>query len=437
LVSIKRRERDAILQSLQAGVVPKIGLQHIQVGRKDEVEAIIKDLERIAENGSAVRFIIGRYGAGKSFFLNLARIVALEKKFVVVQADISPERRLYSTGGQARTLYSELMRNMCAGAKREGGALPGIVQRWVSDLDFKVREAGGGESELKKAIYEELKPLGDLVSGYDFATVISRYVEGFQKGDDVLMASALRWLYAEYTTKTQAKEELGVRYIIDDRDFYDYLKLMGTFVRMAGYSGLLVCLDEMGVLSHRLNNTQSRNSNFEMILRMVNDCLQGNVEGLGIIFAGTDDFLDDKRRGLASYEALASRLAENRFAIDGLKDFLGPVIRLQNLSAEDLYVLLFNIRNVFASGDPAKYLVPDEAINAFLNHCAQTLGSEFYQTPRDATKAFVGLLSVLAQNPGARWQDLIGTVELEQSIESNEELAVEASIDFELASFRL
>lgn len=410
---IKLRERNAILQSLRAGVVPRIGLRHIQVGRKDEVSAVLKDFEQIEQDGATIRFVIGRFGSGKSFFLNLARLVALERKFVVLQADITTERRLHATGGQAQALYSELMRSASIRSKPEGGALPAIVERWVSETDFECRSKGTDDAGITKAIYERLKPLQELVSGYDFATVIARYFEGFQKHDDFLMSSALRWLRAEYTTKTEANRDLGVRSIITDRDIYDYLKLMAAFVRMAGYAGLLVGFDEMGVLSQRLNNAQARNSNYEMILRIVNDCLQGNFGGIGFIFAGTDSFLDDKRRGLASYEALASRLADNAFAVDGIRDMSGPVIRLSNLSPEDLYVLLKNIRAVFACGDQSKYLVPDEALVAFLNHCSQILGTDFYRTPRDSVKAFLGFLSILDQNPGIDWRTLLSQTKIE------------------------
>ena len=438
---LKPRERDAILQSLRAGVVPRIGLQHIQVGRKEEVAAILRDLDRVAAGGATIRFIIGRFGAGKSFFLNLARMVALEKKFVVAQADITPDRRLHASGGQARSLYTELMHNMSAGAKRDGGALPGLVERWVSDVEFSIRQTDG---DLQHAIYERLKPLQDLVSGYDFATVICKYVEGFQQGNDAVMQAALRWLRAEYTTKTEARQDLGVRSIIDDQDTYDYLKLMAAFTQLAGYAGLLVNLDEMGVLSHRLNNTPARNANYEMILRIVNDCLQGSVAGLGVVFAGTDAFLDDRRRGLASYEALATRLADNTFAVGGLRDYSGPVIRLQNLMVEDLYVLLHNIRHVFASGDTSRYLVPDAALKGFIQHCACTLGAEFYQTPRDAVKGFVGLLSVLEQNPGTDWQLLLNGITLERSVDpdslpmlDDESPATVSGGQDELATFRL
>lgn len=436
MVQIKSRERNAIIQSLQAGVVPRIGLQHIQVGRKDEINAIITDLDRITDEGATIRFVIGRYGSGKSFFLNLSRLVALEKQFVVVQADITPDRRLHATGGQARALYTELIHSMATRAKPEGSALASVIERWVSDLDYRLKQEGKGDAEVVHAIHQELLPLQDLVSGYDFASVIERYYEGFQRGDEILMSSALRWLSGEYETKTEARNDLGVRTVVRDQNIYDYLKLWAAFVRMAGYAGLIVNLDEMGVLSHRLNSTQARNANYEMILRIVNDCLQGSVSGIGFIFAGTDEFFADPRRGIASYEALASRLNENEFAVNGLKDNSGPVIRLDNLTPEDLFVLFHNIRNVFARGDPSVYLIPDEGITQFMGHCSGVLGAEFYQTPREAVKKFVGLLSVLEQNPGTRWEDLLSGPSTMPSGDTPESERVLGDDD-DLVTFRL
>ena len=446
--SIKPRERDAIIQSLRAGVVPRVGLRHLQVGRLDEVTAVLKDLERIEQGSASIRFVIGRYGAGKSFFLNLARAVALERKFVVAQADITLDRRLHGSTGQARALYAELMRNLSTRAKPEGGALANVVERWVSDLDHEIRSTGGTDSDVFKEIKNRLKPLQELVAGFDFATVVARYVEGFQAHNDDLMSSALRWLRAEYRTKSEARHDLDVRSIIDDAQFYDYLKLFASFTKLAGYAGLLINIDEMGVFSHRLNSSQARTSNYEVLLRILNDCLQGNVAGLGFLFGGTNTFLEDRRRGVYSYEALATRLADNTFANTGLKDFSGPVLRLANLSPEDLFVLLHNIRVVFALGDTARFLIDDEGIKQFMSHCASTLGAEFYLTPRDAVKGFVQLLSIIEQNPGTTWQTILNEMRIDRSAdpeagppEPDDEAAPRAatakSEDDDLASFKL
>lgn len=407
---IKRREREAVLQSLQAGLVPRIGLHLIQVGRKDEVSAMLNDLERIEQGGAAFRIVIGRFGSGKSFFLNLVRTLGLQKRMVVVQADMAMERRIHASGGQARALFSELMKNLATKSKPDGGALRNLCEGWISGVQSQVKIAGGNDDEVKRRIFEGLRDLQDFVGGFEFAEVLSKYYEGHIAGNDALQASALRWLRGEYTTKTDARADLGVRRIIDDENFYDSLKLVAAFCVKAGYTGLLVNLDEMVVLSHRLPSSRARQTNYEAILTILNDCLQGTVGNLGFLLAGTDEFLEDKRRGLYSYEALSSRLMENKFAGQGIRDFSGPVLRLQNLSPEDLFVLLRNIRHVHAFGDETKHIVPDETLVAVLKKANEVLGADYFKTPRDIVRSFVGLLNVLEQNPGRDWRSLLGDV---------------------------
>lgn len=405
---IKRRERDAVLQSLQAGLVPKLGLHLIQVGRKLEVSALLSDLDRVGEGGAAFRIVVGRFGSGKSFFVNLVRTLALQKRLVVAQADFTMDRRIQASQGQARALWSELMRNLATKGKPDGGALRNLCEGWISTLHHEVTQAGGTPEDVKKRILGDLRGLQEYVGGFEFAEVLARYYEGHVAGNDTLQSAAMRWLRGEFTTKTEAREALGVRRIIDDESFYDSLKLMAAFCRVAGHGGLLVGLDEMVVLSHRLPNSRARQANYESILTILNDCLQGSVLGLGFLLAGTDECVEDKRRGLFSYEALRTRLAENRFAGQGVVDFSGPVIRLANLTPEDLFVLLRNIRHVHASGDPRKYLLPDDALVAVLQKANETLGAEFFKTPREVVRSFVGLLNVVEQNPGKQWPDFLG-----------------------------
>ena len=382
---IRPRDRDAVIQSLRAGVVPRIGQQHIQVGRADEVAALVGDIDRIADGGSAIRLVIGDYGAGKSFFLNLVRSVALERRLVTVHADLSPHRRLYSTRGQARNLYTELMRNLSTRARPDGGAMPSVVERFITAA---LTEARSRDSDPEIVIRERLVDLQELTGGYAFAEVTAAYWRGYDTGNEQLKNDAVRWMRGEFSTRTDARAALGVRDIIDDRSFYDHLKLFARFVRLAGFSGLLVCMDEM-VNLYKLSHTRSRNSNYEQVLRILNDCLQGSAAGLGFLFAGTPDMLLDTRRGVYSYSALQSRLAENTFATGGLVDYSGPVLRLANLSPEDMFVLLTKLRHVFASGDPNAYLVPDEALTAFMNHCASRIGDAYFRTPRTTIKEFV------------------------------------------------
>lgn len=369
---------------------------------------MLADIDRIADGGAGSRFVIGEYGSGKTFFLHLVRSIALERRLVTVHADLSPDRRLHATGGQARSLYAELMRNMATRAKPDGGALPSVVERFVTTALMEARESGRPAQVI---IRQRLDGLSELTGGYDFADVISKYWQGHDSGDEQLKMDAVRWLRGEFTTRTDARGALGVRTIVDDASFYDHLKLLSRFVRMAGFSGLLICLDEM-VNLYKLANSQARNANYEQILRILNDSLQGGTSGLGFLFGGTPDFLLDTRRGLYSYTALQSRLAENTFATSGLVDYSGPVLRLANLSPEDFYVLLTKLRNVSASGDPAVYLLPDEALRAYMAHCNSRVGDAYFRTPRNTIKGFLDLLAILEQNPGHDWHHLVSTVEI-------------------------
>ncbi len=414
---IRPRDRDAIIQSLRAGVVPRVGQRHIQVGRAHEVAALVDDIDRVSDGGSAFRLVVGEYGSGKSFFLNLVRSIALERKLVTVYADLSPERRLQSTGGQARGLYAELMRNLSTRAKPEGGAMQSVVERFITTALSAARSQG---IDPETVIREKLADLQEMVGGYDFAEVIAAYWRAHDTGDDQTRSDSVRWLRGEFSTRTDSRLTLGVRTIIDDRTFYDHLKIFARFVRLAGFSGLLVCLDEM-VNLYKMSHTRARNSNYEQVLRILNDCLQGSAAGLGFVFGATPETLLDTRRGLYSYAALQSRLAENTFARQGLVDYSGPVISLANLSPEDMYVLLTKLRHVFAGGDPDAYLLPDEALEAFMRHCASRIGDAYFRTPRATVKEFVNLLAVLDQNPGVRWSDLVDQVEIQA--ETNPDLA--------------
>jgi hypothetical protein len=436
VTTINVRERDAVVQSLRAGVVPRVGQHLVQVGRSRELESLIQDITRVADGGPAFRLVIGEYGSGKTFFLNLVRAVALEKKLVVAIADLNPDRRLHGTGGQARSLYAELMRSVATRTKPEGGALPAVVEKFVSGVLTEAKTTG---TAPRDAIQARLAILKEMVGGYDFANVIASYWSGFEEGNEQLKSDAVRWLRGEFTTRTDARQALGVRTIIDDASVYDQLKLLARFTRLAGYAGLVVCLDEM-VNLYKLSNTQARNSNYEQLLRILNDSLQGSVEGLGWVLGGTPEFILDTRRGLYSYPALQSRLAENTFATNGLVDFTGPTIRLASLSAEEFYVLLGKLRHVYAFGDASKYLLPDQALNAFMEHCHKQLGDTYFRTPRTTITAFVNLLAVLEQNPDATWEGLLGQVELQKDEGGSADLRVEPDNPGpgdELASFRL
>jgi hypothetical protein len=418
---IRPKDRDTLIQALRAGVVPRVGQHLIQVGRSKEIDALLRDIDRIADGGTAFRIVIGEYGSGKTFFLNLIRAIALERKLVATTADLNPDRRLHASGGQARSLYAELTKNMATRTKPDGGALAGIVEKFIYTATTDAKAEGAG---VEVIIQRRLERLAEMVNGYDFAQVIEAYWRGHQEGREALKADAIRWLRGEFATKTDARNALGVRTIVDDGSVYDQIKLLSLFIRLSGFSGLFICLDEM-VNLYKLSNTQARTANYEQILRILNDILQGNVEGLGFALGGTPEFLLDTRRGLYSYSALQSRLAENTFAKTGLVDYSHPVLRLSSLSQEDFLVLLHKIHEVYVYGDETRGLLPETALPAFMAHCHQRIGEAYFRTPRTTITAFVNLLAVLEQNADADWRELLGKVEVPRDTGGVADLQVE------------
>ena len=418
---IKAKERETIVQSLKTGVVPRVGLQHIQVGRSEELKSFIKDMDTITDGGTAFRFVIGEYGSGKTFFISLVRCIALEKGLVTMHADLSPTKRLHGSDGQPRLLMSEMVNNMSTRTKQDGNALQNILERFICAARD---ESGATGKSVYDIISEKLGELHDYTGGYDFIAVIKKYLQGYETGNEELMNNALKWLRAGYATKTDALRDLGIREIINDSSFYNTLKLYSVLVRKAGYKGLLVCMDEM-VNLYKIPNSVSRKANYEEILSMLNNTLQGTFPNIGFVMGGTPEFLTDNVRGLYSYEALKSRLSENSFSKQlGVTDYNSVVLRLANLTKEELYLLLINLRHVFAGGKEENYLVPDEALLAFLHHCSNKIGESYFRTPRTTIKSFLDLLSILEQYPNYKWSDIIDSVDIKPDFEPSQVEAV-------------
>jgi hypothetical protein len=438
---IRAKERETIIQSLRSGVVPRVGLQHIQVGRSDELKSFIKDLETIADGGSSFRLIIGDYGSGKTFFLSLVRSIALEKGLVTMTADLSPSKRLYGNEGQARRLLADLVTSLSTRTKQDGNALTNILEKFISIAQVKAEKE---REEISFTIKNMLNELNDFPNGHSFAYIVYKYWEAYDSENDALKNCVLKWLKGEYATKTDTMRDLGIRDFINDASFFNTLKLYSVLVKKAGYKGLLINLDEMVNLYKAAHGT-SRKMNYEEILGILNNTLQGTVSNIGFIMSGTPEFLTDTRRGLYSYEALRSRLAENDFSKQlGVVDYNSTVLRLSSLSKEELYVLLKNLRNVFACGIKEDYLVPDEALVAYMNYCFNKIGDSYFRTPRNTIKGFLDLLSILEQYPSLKWDDVIEKIKIEKDIEpteiesilrSQEELSSEEKDEF--TSFRL
>ena len=397
---LKTRERVAIIKSLAAGVVPRVGLQHIQVGRSEEVAELEKDLDDVKDEAAAIRFIIGEYGSGKSFLLNLASATAHAKNFVTMSAELSSEKLLYSSDGRSRLLYSELVLKLATKMRPNGGALQLIIERWISNI------IGVQKDVPRDKIHQELAPLREYLPSYDFSTIICEYYEAYMSGDDDKRDSCLRWLRGEYATKTEAKKFLRINTIIDDKNYYEYLKMLAKFINMAGFAGLLICIDEIACLMPLVKLT--REKNYDKILGILNDCLQqGAVSGLAVMFASTSEFLEHKQKGLYSNTALRGRLEENSFADDKYKDLSGPVIRLSNLNREDLTKVCKKVRAVFASYEESKYLIDDQGIKAFLLWIYERMGAEDFLTPREALRKYIHLLKMLEKHPEKKWSDFI------------------------------
>ena len=412
-VNINRRESAALINSLTAGVVPRIGLRHIAVGRQGEVNAFLQDLSTIEDGGAAFRFVCGQYGSGKSFLLQTIRNNAMERSFVVMDADLSPERRLTGTNGQGLSTYRELIQHLSTRTRPEGSALESILQKWIATMQATTAKEEGlqaNDPQLVVAVSERiadiLSELSEMAYGFAFANVIDAYWKGMKNGDDALKMSALRWLRGEFANKTEAKRELPVDSIIDDQNWYEFLKLFALFVKKAGYKGLLVFIDE-GVNLYKINHKQARDSNYEKVLTVFNDTMQGKAEYIGVFMSGTPQFIYDERRGLFSYEALRSRLADNRFAVQGFVDYTSPVIKLNQLSSEEIYLLLERLCELHSSHYSYENTLGKDELTTFLNTVLGRLGADQLLTPREVTRDFLGLLNILHQNPGTTFDALI------------------------------
>lgn len=413
-VKVPRRIAAVILNSLKGGVVPRIGLPYITVGREVEIQALLHDLDLIADGGASFRFLVGRYGSGKSFLIQTIRTHSMGENFVVADADLSPERRLQGGQGQGLSTYRELIRNLSTKTRPEGGALALVLDRWVINIQRKAAEECGSSSGT---VYDQafhsvleafLEPLCELVHGYDFSAVLKIYAFAFAEEDMEAKACVVKWLRGEYRTKTEARRELGVNACIADDSWYDYLKLLAEFLTGAGYKGLVVMIDEL-VNLYKIPNSVTRQNNYEKILTMYNDTLQGKAHHLGIIMGGTPQSIEDRRRGVYSYEALRSRLTQGRFASEGLSDMLAPVIRLNPLTYEELLVLIEKLADIHAGYFDYQRLLTEDDLVSFLQIEFGRVGSDSHLTPREVIRDFIELLDIVYQNPDASVSSLLGS----------------------------
>ncbi len=431
---VPKRISQTVINSLKGGVVPRIGLPYIAVGRKNEIAALLHDVDIIAEGGASFRFFVGRYGSGKSFLIQTIRNYVMDKGFIVADADLSPERRLQGTHGQGLATYRELIGNLSTKTKPEGGALTLVLDRWINTVQSETMQEYGFSPDdpalaaaVDRKIYAVTSAVSELVHGFEFARLLSLYYRAYSEGNDETKMKVVRWFRAEYATKREAKEELGVNIIITDDDWYDYLKLFALFFRLAGYAGMMIMIDEL-VNIYKIPNSITRQYNYEKMLTMYNDTLQGKARYLGIIMGATPQAVDDKRRGVYSYEALRSRLAEGKFSRVGARDMLAPVIRLEPLTAEEMLVLCEKLADMHASlyGYQRKINVDD--LTAFIKLEYGRIGADNNITPREVIRDFIELLDLMYQHPTMTMADLMQSDDFTYT--KSEAVSDEAEEDF-------
>jgi hypothetical protein len=414
-MKIPRRISTVIINSLKGGVVPRIGLPYITVGRETEINALLHDVDIIADGGASFRFIMGKYGSGKSFLLQTIRNYVMDRNFVVADADLSPERRMQGTKGQGLATYRELIRNMSTKTKPDGGALTLILDRWINSVQNEAAaesgitfESGDFRTLVERKIHEAINSLTEMVHGFDFAKLLTIYYRAHINGDDESKAKVVKWFRGEYTYKTEVKTELGINIIITDADWYEYIKLFAAFLRKAGYGGIMILIDEL-VNIYKIPNSITRQYNYEKILTIYNDTLQGKARYLGVIMCGTPQCIEDTRRGVFSYEALKSRLEEGRFNLDGVKDVLAPVIKLSPLSYEEMLVLIEKLADIHADLFEYERTLGQKDLIEFIKIEFGRIGADTNITPREVIRDFIEVLNIMHQNPETGISELLNT----------------------------
>ncbi len=439
-MKIPKRIASAVINSLKGGVVPRTGLPYIAVGRETEINALLHDVDIISDGGASFRFIMGKYGSGKSFLLQTIRNYVMDKNFVVADADLSPERRLQGTKGQGLATYKELIRNMSTKTKPEGGALTLILDRWISSVQSRT----AAECELdptdpefvkkvEKNIYEVINSLNEMVHGFDFSKLLTIYYRSYVNGDDESKAKVVKWFRGEYVNKTEARSELGVNIIITDDDWYEYIKLFAFFLKQAGYNGMLILIDEL-VNIYKIPHSITRQYNYEKILTMYNDTLQGKAKYLGIIMCGTPQCIEDTRRGIYSYEALRSRLSEGRFGRDDMKDMLAPVIKLVPLTYEEMLILIEKLADIHSQLFDYEQTITEEDMVNFIKIEYGRIGANKNITPREVIRDFIELMNIVYQNPTVNMTELLNSESFEYA---KTELEDDNAVADEFAEFEI
>ncbi len=404
VANVPKRTLNTLMNAISSGVVPRRGLEYIAVGRKKETQTFVNDLDDTADGGGAFRFISGRFGNGKSFMTQMVRNYAMDKGFVVMDADLAINRRITGSKGEGVNTYRELVKNTAYRTRPEGGAVEPILQEWAESLCDELGGRGAVTLDgVRHIVRQKTADMASMQYYRDFATVLSQYVYSYlaDQEDD----PAIRWLKGEYDLKSNVRKDLGVSTLVDDSDWYEIIKLWTRLFVTLGYKGMVVFLDEAVVL-YKLQNKVSRSNNYERLLTMFNDIMQGKSSYLSMYVCGTPEFIQDPNRGLYSYEALKSRLVSGRYET-GYDNYLGPVINLRPLSNEEIFVLLRTVKGLHEQRYGYTSDIDDRKLEIYLKTVLSGSVSSSMLTPREITRDLISLLDTLHQNPQATFEQLV------------------------------
>ena len=408
MTDIPRRTLVTMMNALSSGVVPRRGLEYIAVGRRRETETFVNDLEDTAEGGGAFRFISGKFGNGKSFMIQMVRNYAMDQGFVVMDADLAINRRLTGSKREGLNTYRELVRNMAVKSRPEGGALELVLQKWIDEVrqrmfaerNVSVRDIPA--RDVSERLARETSGMSGLTFYQDFAAVVSAYWGEISSGREDM--PSLRWFKGEYELKSDVRRDLGISNMVTDANWYDFIKIWAEFAHRIGYKGLVVFIDE-GVVLYKIQNRVSRSNNYERLLSMFNDIMQGKSSYLSMYVCGTPEFIEDPDRGLYSYEALRSRLVSGKFE-NGYDNYLGPVINLRPLTNEEVFVLLRTLRGMHEQRYGYRSEIDDSRLETYLKTVTCAIGQGMV-TPREITRDFISLLDTMHQNPDVTFSELV------------------------------
>ena len=427
-MKVPKRIENIIMNALQGGVVPRTGLGYIAVGREQEITTLLKDVEIVENGGATFRFVSGTYGSGKTFLLQTIKEYAMAKGMIVADADLSPTRSLIGSSNRKKGLatYRELMCNLSIKTSPTGSALGKVLDLWLNTIWIDVAKNIGQdgiqgnalEEMVTNKIYETILDMQEMVHGYDFANILVMYWKASRVNDAEIKAKTLRWLRGEYNTKTEAKQDLGVSNIINDDDWYEYIKLFSNFFVKIGYKGFIVIIDEL-INIYKCKSPVARNNNYEKILAMYNDTMQGKARYLGIIMGGTPQSIEDVNRGVFSYEALKSRLESGKYGTNKMINLMTPIIRIMPLTKEEIIVLLEKLAEIHADLYDYELTITIEDIIDFIEEAIQ---GEKDVTPRSIIRDFIEVLNLFYQNYNLSIKDIMNTFKYSDDVEDVQEI---------------